>query len=75
MHRETVRAAIRALGYPDPDIVREVSIGRTRILVEHVALDQSGGVTLRNGEPVYTVTEHRIVEEHRIAVEHEEDQS
>lgn len=63
MHRETVRAAIRALGYPDPDAVREVSIRPTRILVEHVALNHEGAVTIRNGELEYAVTEHLIEEE------------
>lgn len=63
VHRETVRAAMRALGILDPDTVREVRIGPTRILVEHVALDENGSVTLRNGEPLYAVTEHPIKEE------------
>lgn len=63
VHREAVRAVIRALGYSDPEVVREVSIRPTRILVEHVALNAEGAVTIRNGELQYAVTEHPILEE------------
>lgn len=61
--RENVKILLRMLGYVDADSVREVSIRPTRILVEHVALNHEGAVTIRNGELAYEVTEHPILEE------------
>lgn len=61
--RENVRLLIKMLGYDDTDSVREVSIRPSRILVEHVALNESGSVTIRNGEVQYEVAEHPITDE------------
>ena len=63
--RENVKLLLQMLGYTQPDHVRELSIRPTRILVEHVALDEGGAVTIRNGELQYVVTEHPIAEDQR----------
>lgn len=60
--RENVRLLVKMLGYADTDAVREVSIRPTRILVEHVELNGDGAVTIRNGEVLYRVSEHLIIE-------------
>lgn len=60
--RENVRLLIRMLGYDDTDSVREVAITPTRILVQHVALNDAGAITLSNGEVNYAVAEHPITD-------------